>query len=138
MLPDADNDHTGSMSTIVLAEIETDVERALTAEWVRNRASDYTQGRLALDDPKISPAFAELAGLPPLYLPVAQFDTVGQGAIALGVNALGAGVRVTLESWPGAVHGWQCLVSVGVPEAVAAFDATRQTPAREPKPRADA
>jgi monoterpene epsilon-lactone hydrolase len=97
----------------------------LTAEWVRNRAADYAQGRIALDDPKISPAFAQLAGLPPLYLPVAQFDTVGQGAIALGINAIGAGVRVRLESWPDAVHGWQGLVSVGVPEAVAAFDATR-------------
>jgi monoterpene epsilon-lactone hydrolase len=97
----------------------------LTAEWVRNRALDYAQGRVALDDPRISPAFAELSGLPPLYLPVAQFDTVGHGAIALGVAAMGAGVRVTLESWPGTVHGWQGLVSVGVPEAIAAFDAVR-------------
>jgi acetyl esterase/lipase len=97
----------------------------LTAQWVRNRALEYTQGRVALDHPGISPAFAELRGLPPLYLPVAQYDTVGQGALALGVAAMGAGVRVTLESWPGAVHGWQGLVSVGVPEAIAAFDRMR-------------
>jgi acetyl esterase/lipase len=97
----------------------------LTAEWVRHRAADYAQGRLALDDPRISPTYAELGGLPPLYLPVAQFDTVGQGAVALGVAAMGAGVRVTLESWPGAVHGWQGLVTVGVPEAVAAFERAR-------------
>jgi monoterpene epsilon-lactone hydrolase len=97
----------------------------LTAEWVRHRAVDYAQGRIALDDPRISPTYAELSGLPPLYLPVGQFDTVGHGAVALGVAAMGAGVRVTLESWPGAVHGWQGLVNVGVPEAVAAFERMR-------------
>jgi len=96
----------------------------LTAEWVRNRGRDYTAGRIALTDPRLSPAFADLSGLPPLYLPVAQHDTVGQGTLALGTAARRAGVDVTLESWPGAVHGWQGFVSLGVPEAVAAWEAT--------------
>jgi acetyl esterase/lipase len=74
-----------------------------------------------LRDPRVSPAYADLAGLPPLYLPVAQFDTLRSGTYALAESALRAGVAVTAESWPGAVHGWQGLVSVGVPEAVAAF-----------------
>ena len=30
-------------------------------------------------------------------------------------------MTVTAESWLGMVHGWQGLVSAGVPEAVAAF-----------------
>jgi epsilon-lactone hydrolase len=93
----------------------------LTAEWVRNRGREYTAGKIALDDPRVSPAYAELGGLPPLYLPVGQFDTLREGTISLGVAAMRAGVSVTLESWPGMVHGWQGLVSVGVPEAVAAF-----------------
>jgi acetyl esterase/lipase len=80
---------------------------------------------IALDDPRVSPAYAELGGLPPLYLPVAQFDTLREGAISLGVAAMRAGVPVTLESWPGVVHGWQGLVTVGVPEAVAAFTRMR-------------
>jgi acetyl esterase/lipase len=97
----------------------------LTAEWVRNRGREYTAGVIALDDPRVSPAYAELGGLPPLYLPVAQFDTLREGAISLGVAAMRAGVPVTLESWPGVVHGWQGLVTVGVPEAVAAFTRMR-------------
>ena len=36
-----------------------------------------------------------------------------------------AGVDVTAESWPGMVHGWQGLVTAGVPEAVAAFARAR-------------
>jgi acetyl esterase/lipase len=38
---------------------------------------------------------------------------------------MAAGVSVTAESWPGMVHGWQGLVSAGVPEATAAFARAR-------------
>jgi monoterpene epsilon-lactone hydrolase len=97
----------------------------LTAEWVRNRGRDYVAGRRALDDPEVSPAYADLRGLPPLYLPVAQHDTVRGGVWTLAAAALAAGVDVTAESWPGTVHGWQGLVSAGVPEAEAWFARAR-------------
>jgi acetyl esterase/lipase len=80
---------------------------------------------VALDDPRISPAYADLRGLPPLYLPSGQHDTVRRGAEALARAGLAAGVAVTAESWPGMVHGWQGLVSAGVPEAAAAFARAR-------------
>jgi epsilon-lactone hydrolase len=93
----------------------------LTAEWVRHRGRDYVAGLCDLDDPRVSPAYADPTGLPPLYLPVAQYDTVRRGVWILAAAALAAGVDVTAESWPGTVHGWQGLVSAGVPEAVAWF-----------------
>ena len=93
----------------------------LTADWVRHRGAEYAAGRVGLEDPRISPVYADLAGLPPLYLPSGQHDTVRRGAEALARAGLGAGVAVTAESWPGMVHGWQGLVTAGVPEAVAAF-----------------
>jgi acetyl esterase/lipase len=98
----------------------------LTAEWVRNRGREYAAGQMGLDDPRLSPAYADLSGLPPLYLPVAQHDTLRQGTDALARAAMDAGVAVTAESWPGMVHGWQGLVSAGVPEAAAAFARIRQ------------
>ncbi len=79
-----------------------------------------------LDDPHVSPAYADPTGLPPLYLPVAQYDTVRQGVWTLAAAALDAGVDVTAESWPGTVHGWQGLVSAGVPEAEAWFVRARE------------
>ncbi len=97
----------------------------LTAEWVRHRGQDYAAGRVALDDPRLSPILADLAGLPPLYLPAGQFDTLRMGTEALAQAAMDAGVAVTAESWPGMVHGWQGLVSAGVPEAAAAFARAR-------------
>jgi acetyl esterase/lipase len=97
----------------------------LTADWVRNRGREYAAGRLDLDDPRLSPVFADLAGLPPLYLPSGQHDTLRRGTEALAHAALAAGVDVTAESWPGMVHGWQGLVTAGVPEALAAFARAR-------------
>jgi len=97
----------------------------LTAAWVRNRGLEYAAGRVALDDPRLSPVYADLAGLPPLYLPAGQYDTLRKGTEALARAAMDAGVAVTAESWPGMVHGWQGLVTAGVPEAVAAFARAR-------------
>ena len=85
---------------------------------------------MALDDPRLSPVYADLAGLPPLYLPAGQYDTLRRGTEALARAATEAGVAVTAESWPGMVHGWQGLVSAGVPEAVAAFARARAYPRR--------
>lgn len=98
----------------------------LSAEWVRTRGREYVAGSVALDDPRVSPAYADLSGLPPLYLPVGELDTLREGVVALAASALRAGVAVTLESWPGMVHGWQGLVSAGVPEARAWFARARQ------------
>jgi monoterpene epsilon-lactone hydrolase len=98
----------------------------LSAEWVRNRGRDYTAGLVALDDPRVSPAFADLTGLPALYLPAAQHDTLREGTWTLAGRAIDAGVAVTAESWPGMVHGWQGLVNAGVPEAAAAWKRTAQ------------
>lgn len=98
----------------------------LSAPWVRNRGHDYLAGALALEDPSVSPAFADLRGSPPLYLPLAQHDTVAGGTLQLAASAFDAGVAVTIESWPGTVHGWHGLVGAGVPEAVAAWQRVAQ------------
>ena len=98
----------------------------LTPEWVRNRGREYLAGKLPLDDPRVSGAYADLHQLPPMYLQIGQFDTLREGAILLGVNALRAGVAVTMESWPGMIHGWHGLVTAGVPEAASAWAAIRR------------
>lgn len=98
----------------------------LTPDWVRNRARDYLAGKLPLNDPRVSGAFAELGGLPPMYLQIGQFDTVREGALTLAARALRAGVQVTVEGWPGMIQGWHGLVTAGVPEAAAAWAAIRR------------
>lgn len=117
---------TGWFDLSVSGEVVAGRDPFLTPEWVRNRGRDYLDGRLALDDPRVSPAFADLRGLPPLYLQIGQFDTVREGALTLAANALRAGVTVTVESWPGMIQGWHGLVTAGVPEATAAWAAIRR------------
>jgi epsilon-lactone hydrolase len=97
----------------------------LTAAWVRNRGRDYCSPEITLDDPRVSPAFAEVRGLPPLYLAVGEYDSLREGVYALAAAAVNAGVTGTFESWPQMVHGWQGLVGVGAPEAMAWFTRAR-------------
>jgi len=116
---------TGWFDLSVPGEIEPGRDPFLTPEWVRYRGRDYLAGQLDLVDPRVSPAYADLHGLPPMYLQIGQFDTMREGAINLAANALRAGVQVTLESWPGMIHGWHGLVTAQVPEASAAWAAIR-------------
>ena len=98
----------------------------LTPQWVRNRGLDYLAGQLSLDDPRVSPANADLRGLPPMYIQIGQFDAVREGAISVAGNAMRSGVHVTVEAWPGMVQGWHGLVTAGVPEAIEAWAAIRR------------
>lgn len=125
-LPAAFVSLTGWFDLSVAGEPASGHDPFLTPAWVRNRGRDYTAGKIALDDPLVSPAYANLAGLPPMYLQVGQCDTVREGAITLASRALRAGVKVTLDSWPGAPQGWHGLVNAGVPEAQAAWAEIRR------------
>lgn len=116
---------TGWFDLSVSGEIVNGRDPFLTPQWVRNRGRDYLAGQMNLDDARVSPAFADLSDLPPMYFQIGQFDTVREGAILLATNALRSGVEVTIESWPCMIQGWHGLVSAGVPEAVAAWAGIR-------------
>ena len=98
----------------------------LTPEWVRNRGHDYLQGQLDLDDPRVSPAYADLSGLPPMLIQIGECDTVAAGAQRLAEQGERCGVAVTTEHWPGMVQGWQGLANAGVPEAIEAWRSIRR------------
>jgi acetyl esterase len=53
-----------------------------------------------------TPLYAALAGLPPIFLGIAEADTVADDSRMLQENLLAAGVPVELAVWPGAVHGF--------------------------------
>ena len=102
------------------------IDPFLTPQWVRNRGRDYVGDQLPLDHPAVSPAFAELTGLPPLYLQAGEVDTVVEGVKTLAHNARAAGVRVLLEDWPEMIHGWHGLVNMGIEESVLAWRQIRR------------
>jgi len=66
-------------------------------------------------DPKASPIFADLSGLPPLLIQVGSQEVLLDDAIRLNKVAKKAGVDVSLEVWDGQMHVWQLMAAI-VPE----------------------
>ena len=56
--------------------------------------------------PLASPIYADLSGLPPLYVLVGTAETLLDDAVRLAERARKAGVQVTLEPWDGMIHVW--------------------------------
>jgi epsilon-lactone hydrolase len=57
--------------------------------------------------PLASPLFADLAGLPPLFIQVGTEEVLLDDSVALAERARAAGVEATLEIWPDMIHVWQ-------------------------------
>jgi len=58
-------------------------------------------------DPRASPLYAELSGLPPLLIHVAEAELLRDDALRFAARARQAGVETKLVLWPGVPHCWQ-------------------------------
>lgn len=85
------------------------------------RMRDLYAGGAAAAQPLLSPARADLGGLPPLLIQVGEAEVLLPEAERLASGAEAAGVDVTLERWPGMPHVWQVFAG-RVPEATEAVD----------------
>ncbi|MFF2448071.1 alpha/beta hydrolase [Neobacillus sp. NPDC058068] len=82
------------------------VDPYLNVDGVRKTARMYA-GEEALDHPLISPVFADLAGLPPLFIQVGSHEILQSDAEMLAAAARHAGITVKLKVWNGMWHVWQ-------------------------------
>jgi monoterpene epsilon-lactone hydrolase len=73
-------------------------------------APAYLNGASARD-PLASPLHANLRGLPPLLIQVGRRELLLDDSTRFALAAQRAGVRVTLEVWPGMIHVWQIFAS---------------------------
>ena len=78
-------------------------------------------GTLPLDDPRVSPAFGELSGLPPLLIHAGGAEVLLDDARMIAERGAEAGVSVELDIWPGQVHVWHGFARV-LPQGQAAID----------------
>jgi epsilon-lactone hydrolase len=69
-------------------------------------ADAYLGGAADRSDPRISPLFAKLTGLPPVLIQVGSAETLLDDAVRLAAAAGAADVGVTLEIWPHMIHAW--------------------------------
>jgi acetyl esterase/lipase len=77
-------------------------------------------GTARLGDPSVSPLFAELQGLPPIFVQVGEREVLRDDSIRLAHDVEQAGGRIELELWEGMTHAWYAF-SPAVPEADAAL-----------------
>jgi monoterpene epsilon-lactone hydrolase len=69
-------------------------------------ATAYVPAGMDRKDPRLSPLFANLSGLPPLLIQVGSEETLLSDAARLAEAAGAARVAVTLEVWPRMIHAW--------------------------------
>ncbi|MCW5830307.1 MAG: alpha/beta hydrolase [Deltaproteobacteria bacterium] len=87
----------------------------LTANDLSHFASCYLGGADPRN-PLASPLYADLTGLPPLYIQVGSDEILLDDAIRLHEKAEKAGVRSELDVWDEMIHVWQVAVPL-VPES---------------------
>lgn len=69
-------------------------------------------GEIPLDDPRVSPAYADLAGLPPLRIHAGEAELLFDECKALAEKARAAGVDVTFEPLPDMPHAAELLAQL--------------------------
>jgi acetyl esterase/lipase len=101
--------------------------------------------KTVLTHPLLSPAQADLHGLPPLLIQISTAEVLYDDAVKFTRKARAAGVSVTLQPFEGLVHWWHLFWRV-VPEARQALDQVAgfltqrwatQSPAVASQPRAE-
>lgn len=96
-------------------ESHGDLDPMLPADGIRECAARYSTGQDPRD-PRISPLYGELAGLPPLLIQVGTNEVLLSDSERLAAAARAAGVETTIEVWDAMWHVWH-LFAWCVPEA---------------------
>lgn len=81
-------------------------EVVMRRSWLETSSRMYRDG-LPPDDPRCSPLFAELAGLPPTLIQAGSNDILLSDSERLAERLSAAGVAVELEVWDGMHHVFQ-------------------------------
>jgi monoterpene epsilon-lactone hydrolase len=94
----------------------------VTAAAIRTRAADYLTGT-GIDpaDPRVSPIFADLTGLPPLLIQAGSNEVLLDDATRLATRAAADDVPVILDIVPDVPHVFQAFAAV-LDEGAAALD----------------
>jgi epsilon-lactone hydrolase len=96
-------DLTMSGSTLATKEA---VDPLIHRGYLCELADAYLGGAVDRRDPRVSPLFANLTGMPPLLIQVGSAETLLADAVRLAAAAGEADVPVTLEVWPQMIHAW--------------------------------
>lgn len=80
------------------------------------RAARLHANGMPLDDPRLSPIYANLEGLPPLLIHVGDNEVLLSDSTRFAAKARSSGVDVELKVWPNAPHVFQLFAGI-VPQS---------------------
>jgi epsilon-lactone hydrolase len=82
------------------------IDPLLHRAYLDELATAYVPTGMARDDPRVSPLFADLTGLPPTLIGVGNDETLLDDSVRLARAAAIAGVDVQLHAFPGMIHAF--------------------------------
>jgi acetyl esterase/lipase len=94
-----------TMSGSTLATKDS-VDPIIHGGYLHELADAYLPGSQDRKDPRVSPLYADLKGLPPVLIQVGSDETLLADATRFAAAAGAADVAVSLEVWPHMIHAW--------------------------------
>ena len=82
------------------------VDPLIHKEYLGELADAYAPAGMDRQDPRLSPLYADLRGLPPTLIQVGSAETLLDDATRFAAAAGEADAPVTLEIWPNMIHAW--------------------------------
>ena len=82
------------------------VDPLIQKGYLEELAADYVPAGMDRKDPRLSPLYADLKGLPPTLIQIGSAETLLDDAVRFAAAAGAADVATTLEIWPHMIHAW--------------------------------
>jgi epsilon-lactone hydrolase len=82
------------------------IDPLIHKEYLEELAHAYLPDGMDPKDPRVSPLYADLSGLPPTLIQVGSAETLLDDSTRFAAAAGAADIRVTLEIWPHMIHAW--------------------------------
>ena len=93
------------MSGATLAS-KSAVDPLIQKGYLEELADAYVPAGMDRKDPRLSPLYADLKGLPPTLIQIGSAETLLDDAVRFAAAAGAADVSATLEIWPHMIHAW--------------------------------
>jgi monoterpene epsilon-lactone hydrolase len=82
------------------------VDPLIQKGYLEELAEAFAPAGMDRRDPRLSPLYADLKGLPPTLIQIGSAETLLDDAIRFAAAAGAADVSATLEVWPHMIHAW--------------------------------